>query len=89
VTTGARSFVNIHEVEGLKASVETSEPAKHFDSVPGLVWAFRIHDDGAAEQLPIDQPIPIRPQGWIWLHLDLACDRFCRRGQQHPNAVRR
>jgi hypothetical protein len=61
--------VNIHEVEGLKASVETSEPAKHFDSVPGLVWAFRIHDDGAAEQLPIDQPIPILPG------VDLAASR--------------
>jgi zinc transporter len=64
--------VNIQQVEHSKASAGASGHLKHFDSVPGLVWAFRIHDDGAAEQLPIDQPIPVRPEGWIWLHLDLA-----------------
>src|SRR5689334_437209 len=43
-----------------------------FGIVPGLVWAFRIHDDGIAEALPVDQPIEHRHDGWLWLHLNLA-----------------
>jgi zinc transporter len=40
--------------------------------VPGLVWAFRIHSDGAPEALPIDQPIPFSHDGLLWLHFNLA-----------------
>jgi zinc transporter len=40
--------------------------------VPGLVWAFRIHDDGSAGMLPLDQAIEHRHDGWLWLHLNLA-----------------
>ena len=40
--------------------------------VPGLVWAFRIHSDGAPEMLPIDQPIPFSHDGLLWLHFNLA-----------------
>jgi hypothetical protein len=40
--------------------------------VLGLVWAFRIHDDGRAESLPTDQPIDSRHEGWLRLYLDLA-----------------
>jgi len=40
--------------------------------VPGLVWAFRIHSDGAPESLPIDQPIPFSHDGLLWLHFNLA-----------------
>jgi len=41
-------------------------------AVPGLVWAFHIHDDGSVESLPIDKPVASRHDGWRWLHLDLA-----------------
>jgi zinc transporter len=40
--------------------------------VPGLLWGFRIHDDGTADPLPLDQPIDHRHDGWLWLHLDLS-----------------
>src|SRR5882762_126569 len=40
--------------------------------IPGLVWAFRIHSDGAPEPLPIDQPIPFSRDGLLWLHFNLA-----------------
>jgi zinc transporter len=43
-----------------------------FGVVPGLVWAFRIHDDGTADPLPLDQAIEHRHDGWLWLHLNLA-----------------
>jgi zinc transporter len=43
-----------------------------FGVVPGLVWAFRIRDDGTAEALPLDQAIDHHHDGWIWLHLNLA-----------------
>src|SRR5215468_3401829 len=50
------------------------EPAG-FGVIPGLVWAFRIHADGSAEPLAIDQPIETRHDGWLWLHLNLADQR--------------
>ncbi len=40
--------------------------------VPGLVWAFHIHDDGSVENLPVGKPIASHHDGWRWLHLDLA-----------------
>ena len=40
--------------------------------VPGLVWAFRIHSDGAPEMLAVDQPIPFSHDGLLWLHFNLA-----------------
>src|SRR4029453_6464508 len=40
--------------------------------VPGLVWAFRIHSDGAPEMLALDQPIPFSHDGLLWLHFNLA-----------------
>jgi len=48
-----------------------SDP-KQLGCVPGLVWAFRIHDDGTADALPIGEPIESRHDGWVWLHLDLT-----------------
>jgi zinc transporter len=47
------------------------------DIMPGLVWAFRIHADGIAEELPVDQPIEDRHDGWLWLHFNLADARAC------------
>src|SRR3954470_18926962 len=41
-------------------------------AVPGLVWAFHIHDDGSVESLAVDKPIAGHHDGWRWLHLDLA-----------------
>src|SRR5262245_17102710 len=57
---------------------EFSNARKEFGVVPGLVWAFRIHDNGAADALPVDQPIVSRHDGWLWLHIDLADARATR-----------
>lgn len=43
--------------------------------VPGLLWAFRIHNDGTADALAVDKPVDKRHDGWLWLHLDLADGR--------------
>ncbi|WP_213774915.1 transporter [Bradyrhizobium sp. dw_78] len=40
--------------------------------VPGLVWAFRLHDDGTAESLPVEAPIPFTHDGRLWLHFNLT-----------------
>ena len=40
--------------------------------IPGLIWAFRVLQDGTAVPLPLDQPIEHTRQGWLWIHLDLA-----------------
>jgi zinc transporter len=40
--------------------------------VPGLVWAFKFHPDGAAEALAVDRPIEAPLDGWLWLHFNLA-----------------
>ena len=47
--------------------------------LPGLVFAFRVRADGAAEALPVDQPIDISPVdgAWLWLHFNLADQRAC------------
>ncbi|MBR0696164.1 transporter [Bradyrhizobium lablabi] len=42
------------------------------DAIPGLVWAFRLHQDGRAEALPIDAPIEPSRDGRLWLHLNLT-----------------
>jgi zinc transporter len=53
-----------------------AEPARvdveSFGVVPGLVWAFRIHDDGSVDALPLDQAIDHHHDGWLWLHINLA-----------------
>jgi zinc transporter len=43
--------------------------------IPGLVWAFRIHADGASEPLAIDKPVDFKQDGLLWLHLNLADGR--------------
>jgi zinc transporter len=47
------------------------------DVIPGLVWAFRVHAGGLAEELPVDEPIGDRHDGWLWLHFNLADTRAC------------
>src|SRR5215475_497907 len=44
-------------------------------AIPGLVWAFRLHHDGRAEALPIDQPIEPGHDGRLWLHFNLTDGR--------------
>jgi zinc transporter len=53
-------------------NVDGTSEVGSYGIVPALVWAFRIHDDGSAEPLPIDQAIDDRRDGWLWLHLNLA-----------------
>ncbi len=59
-----------------------AEPAKLVSTIsdsvpciPGLVWAFRLHSDGGAEALPIDQPIEFSHDGRLWLHFNLTDTR--------------
>jgi len=40
-------------------------------AIPGLVWAFRLHSDGAPEALAIDEPIEFTHDGRLWLHFNL------------------
>jgi zinc transporter len=40
--------------------------------IPGLVWAFRIHSDGRAEMLSVEEPYPFSHDGLLWLHFNLA-----------------
>src|SRR6201991_527437 len=40
--------------------------------IPGLVWAFRLHSDGAAEALPMEAPIEFTHDGRLWLHFNLT-----------------
>lgn len=45
--------------------------ANRVDVIPGLIWAFRIEEDGTATPLVVDEPIEHTHQSWLWLHLDL------------------
>jgi zinc transporter len=49
--------------------------SRGFGIVPGLLWAFLIHEDGTAQSLPIDQPIGSHRDEWLWLHINLADTR--------------
>ena len=55
------------EAAKLVGTIANAEPA-----IPGLVWAFRLHGDGSAEPLPIDQPIEFSHDGRLWLHFNLT-----------------
>jgi zinc transporter len=50
----------------------TTAPLLGSSAIPGLVWAFRLHQDGSAEQLPIDTPLEVTRDGRLWLHFNLA-----------------
>jgi zinc transporter len=45
---------------------------------PGLVCAFLFRPGSAPEELPNDEPIPEHPDGWLWLHFNLADARACQ-----------
>jgi zinc transporter len=38
--------------------------------LPGLASAFRFNASGAAEALSVEQPLPRRSNGFLWLHFD-------------------
>jgi zinc transporter len=52
--------------------IATVTPSLPMSAVPGLVWAFRLHEDGSAEPLPVDAPIEFRHDGRLWLHFNLG-----------------
>lgn len=58
------------------ARISGGEPPVRVDSsaasIPGLVWAFRVHSDGSSDALPIDQPIELDHDGLLWLHFNLT-----------------
>ena len=60
------------QVEALTIADIANERSEAAAQIPGLVWAFRIHADGSAEQLNIDAPIDLRDDGLLWLHFNLA-----------------
>ncbi|WP_416193734.1 CorA family divalent cation transporter [Nitrobacter sp. TKz-YC01] len=65
--------MTIHRVEDSPQIDTTSlNDQPNFGTIPGLVWAFRIHGDGTAEPLFADKPIENHFEGWVWIHLDLA-----------------
>jgi zinc transporter len=57
------------------APATDSRDARLPSPVPGLVWAFRIGPDGAAEALPDGAPLGFDRDGWYWLHFNLADSR--------------
>jgi zinc transporter len=56
----------------ISAAAESSTQPGQAATIPGLVWAFRIHADGHSETLPIDQPIAFDHDGLLWLHFNLT-----------------
>ena len=64
--------VGLDSSAGSSLTVDATDFEHSFGVIPGLVWAFRIHDDGSSEPLAVDEPIAHRRDGWLWLHLNLA-----------------
>ncbi len=76
----------MHEAVTGVASAEVSA-----ENLPGLILAFRMRADGTAEELAVDAPIAEQPDGWLWLHFNLADARACRflrSGFSFPGAAR-
>ncbi len=61
-----------------EAVIAGASAAAPLETLPGLVSAFRFEADSAGEELPVDKPIAERPDGWLWLHFNLADARACR-----------
>jgi zinc transporter len=79
VTAPADSELASGAADG-NGDVDLSAASKsgNYGVIPGLVWAFHIHNDGTASSMPVDQPIENRHDGWLWVHLNLADTRACR-----------
>jgi zinc transporter len=50
----------------------------------GLIAAYHFAPDGTAEELSVENPIAQRPNGWLWLHFNLADTRACHILRSHP-----
>ena len=57
---------------GKSAATVPEREAPEAAVIEGLVWAFRLHDDGRAESVAVDLPIHLLHDGRLWLHLNLA-----------------
>ncbi|MDF2118514.1 transporter [Roseiarcaceae bacterium H3SJ34-1] len=57
-----------------RGDIDLSAASKsgNYGIVPGLVWAFHIHNDGSAEPMPVEQALENRHDGWLWVHLNLT-----------------
>lgn len=60
------------QAEVLTTADIAAGPSPAAAPIPGLVWAFRIHADGTAEPLNVDEPVNLRGDGLLWLHFNLA-----------------
>lgn len=63
------------QAEALTTADIAAGPSPAAAPIPGLVWAFRIHADGSAEPLNVDDPVNLRGTGLLWLHFNLADQR--------------
>jgi len=68
----------VEKVSGGRAARASVSSKTRGEVLPGLVWAFRFHSDGAAEDLAVDQPIADRREGLLWLHFDLGDENASR-----------
>ena len=89
ISSTARAGAEHLDAAANRVPASTGIEPKRFEIIPGLVWAFRIHADGSAEALAVDQPIEQRHDGWLWLHLNLADRRAAAalRGFELPPAA--
>ena len=55
-----------------RAAVVSASLQTRDQILPGLLWAFRFHADGVAEELAVDQPIADHRNALLWLHFNLA-----------------
>ncbi len=71
------------------ADIAAGQSAPAAVSIPGLVWAFRVHTDSAAEPLNVDDPIDLRGDGLLWLHFNLADLRADQWLEEQPISISR
>jgi zinc transporter len=61
-----------------KALTEGAGTDARAESLPGLIFAFRMQGDGTVAELAVERPIAEPADGWLWLHFNLADARSCR-----------
>ena len=72
VADGAEHKMTVEKKPKGRAAVASGSFQTRDQVLPGLVWAFRFHPDGVAEELAVDQPISDHRDGLLWLHFNLA-----------------
>ena len=65
----AQKNIDVH------SGVDGTGAQTYSQALPGLVFAFRFHENGIGEELAADQPIQNRLDDWLWLHFNLADPR--------------